>query len=378
MAYIKRIGRLCDSGCAAYNDYVYRYSIGTGTMEWVDPAGYDVNHNSSSPSISADGRYVAFASTSNALVGNDTNGVQDIFRRDVSNNLTARVSLNTSNVQANAVSADPSISGDGQRVVFESSATNLDCCGVSDSNNGTDVVHEDMSTGKSVNLTIYDNGDKWAPSLADNGHIAFVTNSTSMDGYDGNGANDIYEGFVSPSVNSQGCCVRVSYDYAEYEELNGPSRTPAISPDGRYAAFATDATNLVRSHDADLNGGSDVAVHVFREDYSHCLAVDAPQSFPPLLLGPAATAVFAAYLAAGYTEDAAYESTLSTLRDDSLEQRCHREADEKAEFSSTAAYYACLASGLSEEQCVAEREEEYRVAYIDFYEECLKRERGLQ
>src|SRR5512139_932176 len=87
----------------------------------------ETNNVSSDPSISADGRYVTFGSLATNLVGGDTNSVQDIFVRDRQTNTTTRVSVATGGSQANypGSSYRPSISADGRFVAFDSVATNL-------------------------------------------------------------------------------------------------------------------------------------------------------------------------------------------------------------------------------------------------------------
>ena len=81
-------------------------------------------HWSDSPSISADGRYVAFASNADNLIANDANGpTSDIFVKDLA---TGEVTLaNWPGVSANAGSYQPALSGNGRFVAFESDATNL-------------------------------------------------------------------------------------------------------------------------------------------------------------------------------------------------------------------------------------------------------------
>ena len=77
------------------------------------------------PSISADGRYVAFESPAPNLVTDDTNAVSDVFVYDCVTGTTTRVSVDSLGVQGNSDSYDPSISGDGRYVAFNSSASNL-------------------------------------------------------------------------------------------------------------------------------------------------------------------------------------------------------------------------------------------------------------
>jgi Tol biopolymer transport system component len=85
----------------------------------------DGNTAQNTPSMSADGRYVAFASESSNLVSGDTNGMYDVFVRDMKLGITARASVSSTGGQADGWSTDPVISADGRYVAFASRATNL-------------------------------------------------------------------------------------------------------------------------------------------------------------------------------------------------------------------------------------------------------------
>src|SRR5262245_8066773 len=77
-------------------------------------AGVPGNHASAEPSVSADGRYVAFSSNATNLVPGDTNNVADIFVRDLFTDKVTRVSIGLGGHQANGRSNQPRISGDGR------------------------------------------------------------------------------------------------------------------------------------------------------------------------------------------------------------------------------------------------------------------------
>jgi len=104
--------------------FVYDRQSDSVTVASVGPGGDPGNNRSVSPSISADGSYIAFHSWANDLVSPDTSGVQ-VFVRDTQAGATALVSMNASGVQGNNYSAFPSISGNGNFVAFTSGATNL-------------------------------------------------------------------------------------------------------------------------------------------------------------------------------------------------------------------------------------------------------------
>jgi hypothetical protein len=94
------------------------------------------NSNSTYPSISADGQIVAFWSYASNLVAGDRNWADDVFVHDRATGITERVSVDSSGVEGNNNSGDPSISADGQIVAFWSYASNL----AAGDTNGTDDV----------------------------------------------------------------------------------------------------------------------------------------------------------------------------------------------------------------------------------------------
>ncbi|MEG3843435.1 DUF4347 domain-containing protein, partial [Microcoleus sp. herbarium14] len=92
----------------------------TTTLISVNSNGYSLY-----PSISADGRYVSFESAATNLVNGDTNGQLDIFLRDTVKNTTSRISVDSNGNQGNGESGASSISADGRYVAFASKASNL-------------------------------------------------------------------------------------------------------------------------------------------------------------------------------------------------------------------------------------------------------------
>jgi len=91
----------------------------------ISTAGVQGDGGSVNPSISADGRFVAFESDATTLVSGDTNGFGDVFVHDRKLHKTTRVSVSTGGVQADGGSNDLSISADGSFVAFDSAATTL-------------------------------------------------------------------------------------------------------------------------------------------------------------------------------------------------------------------------------------------------------------
>jgi len=161
-------------------------------------ASYDNSWGSMQGVISADGRFVAFVSSSGNLVPGDTNGGADIFLKDLHTGAVTGVSTSTSGDQANAggTSGTPSISADGRYVAFTSGADNL----VSgDTNNALDIFVKDSvtgvltrvstsSSGAQGNAGLYDYGSNEATISADGHFVVFKSFSTNLVSGDDNGA----------------------------------------------------------------------------------------------------------------------------------------------------------------------------------------------
>ncbi|HEY1487643.1 MAG TPA: hypothetical protein VGF84_16165 [Micromonosporaceae bacterium] len=215
-------------------------------------AGVLGNRSSAEPSLSADGRYVAFISNATNLVPGDTNNRIDVFVRDLSTGSVVRASVSADGVQANGNSNQPRISGNGRYVTFSSFATNLVA---GDHNKQPDVFVRDMVTGVMKMASVgpgyaRPNGDSAAPSIsADGRYIAFISSASNLVAGDTNGTADIFLRDMTTAVTS-----RISVTTGALQ-ANGNSDGPSISADGRFIAFDSGATNLVPG---DTNGVTDV------------------------------------------------------------------------------------------------------------------------
>ena len=212
------------------------------------------NFPSTSPSISADGRFVAFQSDASGLVARDANGCTDVFVRDRSLRVTLRASISTGALEGDGASREPSISGDGRYVAFSSSAGNLVA---GDTNLAPDVFVRDLQSGTTERVSVDSAGaeaigESERPSIsADGRFVAFASLAPNLVLGDSNGTWDV---FVRDRLT--GTTERVSVD-ASGAEGNGDSRDPSISADGSCIAFWSAATNLVPG---DSNGWDDLFV----------------------------------------------------------------------------------------------------------------------
>src|SRR5687768_9773023 len=138
-----RLGRrLRRRGLLRFEALERRDLLAVDLISLAEVSGLSGNAQSLDPSIGSDGRYVAFTSDATNLVAGDTNGRSDVFVQDRQTGLTTLVSVGVS-AQANGHSHDPSISADGRYVAFSSDASNL----VSgDTNGATDVFVHDRDT----------------------------------------------------------------------------------------------------------------------------------------------------------------------------------------------------------------------------------------
>lgn len=127
--------------------------LGTTTRVSIDSAGGEANGLSIWPSISADGRYVAFQSNASNLVADDTNEAGDIFVHDLQLGTTTRVNVDSAGGQANGGNSGifPSISADGRYVAFSSFADNLV---PGDTNGASDIFVRDLELGTTTRVSV--------------------------------------------------------------------------------------------------------------------------------------------------------------------------------------------------------------------------------
>jgi Tol biopolymer transport system component len=233
---------------------IFVHDRGSGTTERVsvDSSGTQATNYSLFPSLSSDGRIVAFASLAANLVRGDTNGAQDIFIHDRTTGATEQMSVDSTLTQSNGISSFPSISADGQVVAFSSAATNL----VANDTNATwDIFVHDRGSGLTERVSVDSSGTQsngWSgePAISADGHlVAFSSLASNLVARGGSGWKQIY-------VHDRGTRITRLVSIARAGGIvDGGSSAPALSADGQVVAFASDATNLI-GHDT--NGCSDI------------------------------------------------------------------------------------------------------------------------
>lgn len=243
---------------------------GKTSLVSVSSSGEKGNDASFNSSISADGRYVAFESLASNLA-QDSNGVWDIFVRDLIAGTTERVSISTSGREAfdptgfvrvpylASGSGNPSISADGRFVAFNSWADNL----VDGDTPGQDIFVRDRLSQTTEIISVSSGGANGegigdAPSISSDGrYVAFQSRDSTLVPGDDNEWGDVFvhdrlrHTTVRASVSSAGL-------ESDGESWNSLNEGPGISGSGRYVSFYSWATNLV---EGDNNNTIDVFVH---------------------------------------------------------------------------------------------------------------------
>ncbi len=226
----------------------------------VDPRGRPGNGASGGPTLSADGRYLAFYSVASDLVAGDTNDAADLFVLDRQTNRIRRVSIDSAGQQANGDSSVGTISASGRYVVFSSVATNLVA---GDTNRAEDVFVRDLRFGTTHRISLGPGGQQ--------------ADSTSGQDISAISANGRYIAFTSyarnlvpgdTGIGTQvfvrdlrfGTTHRISVSSAG-QQADNESVATAISADGRFIAFTSAATNLVPG---DTNHATDVFIRDLR------------------------------------------------------------------------------------------------------------------
>jgi Tol biopolymer transport system component len=244
-------------GVANGQSHIYVREIKTGAMVCasVDPGGLPGNGNSFAPSLSADGRIVAFSSYASNLAAGDTDALVDVFVRNLETGQTTRVSVAPDGSAADGDSGCASLSGNGLCVAFPSNASNLVA---SDTNDTTDIFVRDLQAGVTTLVSVASDGSlgngwsDYTPAISQDGSVVvFLSDASNLADLDTNEAPDV---FVHD--RRTGATARASVA-STGAEANDASYSPSVSASGRYVTYASNASNLASG---DTNGAADVFV----------------------------------------------------------------------------------------------------------------------
>lgn len=237
---------------------------GETTRISVNPNGKQGNGSSSAPDITPDGRFVAFTSNANNLVEGDTNHTTDVYVVDRLLGTVELVSVNDNERPGNSFGGPPSISDDGRFVAFSSFASNF----VRDDTNGNvDVFVRDRSRGTIERVSVSSTGEEGmglsagASIDATGRYVAFFSEAPDLVPDDANETRDI---FVRDRAAGATERINVSSTGEEADaqssfSIHGSSSAPVIGADGQFVAFDSFATNLVP-------GDANDFIDVFRHD----------------------------------------------------------------------------------------------------------------
>ena len=235
--------------------YVRDTVANTTTLITKGIGGAQTNSGSYAPTLSADGRYLAFESVASNLYSGDTNNAPDIFLYDRVTNALSVVSTNTGGGFANGSSTKARISGDGNSVAFYSSATNL----VSgDTNGASDVFVRSLNSGTTSLASVttagaqgHGNSGFDSIAISYNGKIiAFDSLASDLVSGDTNGTSDVFVRDITNPFSPTTTRVSLS---AAGTQSGGINYLDAMTPDGRFILFETDAILVGSDTNADYD-----------------------------------------------------------------------------------------------------------------------------
>ena len=222
------------------------------------------NGESAHPTVSGDGRWVAFSSLASNLVISDNLGVRDVFLHDRLTGITVMASTPVTTTNCTPITGSvllpesfyPYVSGNGQYVAF-ASRCNLDAFPTGEADLDSDIfVYDNLLPGITrVSISFFGeaaNRDSFSPSISwDGRYVAFASNATNLDVNlrDLNASRDVFlydrlDSDDGSAVFDYGLVQRISLDYLRGEP-NDWSFAPVIAPYGRHVAFVSEASDLV-------------------------------------------------------------------------------------------------------------------------------------
>jgi Tol biopolymer transport system component len=256
---------------------VFESNLQTATTTLVSVHGANpVNSTSETPTISSNGRLVAFASDAVDLVPNDENGQEDVFVRDVETGITTLASVNRFGTgSGHGRSHNPILSPDGRFLAFLSTADDL----VSNVTNvGDSVFVRDLLTGTTTLASVDQSGvgeTSREPALSADGRFVAFVSDVPLVANDTNGTSDVFVRDLQTgtttlaSVNRSG--TNSGNNGAEFfDQFNQPGTSP-LSADGRFVLFSSNSTDLTANS---TNGLSNCFVRDFKMRTTTLLSVN--------------------------------------------------------------------------------------------------------
>ncbi len=254
--------------------FVRDTQAGTTTLMSVSGSGIPADNNSGYGSISANGRYVVFWSDADNLASGIIPGYSSVYVRDLQQGTLEREDVTADGTPENGGASQPTISADGRFVAFDSSATNL----VSGVPGNFQMYLRDRNTGGVKLVSVGMDGSpanavSTGPALsADGRYVAYYSNATNLVSQNTGGIPEVY---VYDTETAQTVLASSAADGTPAGQwLSTNYSPPAISADGRYVAFTSSATNLIAGA-IDYNGDARVFLKDLRTQAISLVDTDA-------------------------------------------------------------------------------------------------------
>ena len=229
--------------------YVLERATGAISLESARSSGRASDGSSLHPRLSGDGRFLVFSTVATSLVGAKGEGVDaQVLRRDRTTGITTLVSRTPAGAPGNGWSGVPDISDDGRFVVFESHATDL-VAGPDSNGGGTDIYLFDAADGGVRRVSVTTAGEHPAtgqsatPAISGTGRVVAFSSTAPLDAPSGRPARQMERRSVFVRDLTDSVTRRISAS-RDRDGPNGESYYPAISGDGHRVAFVSTATNL--------------------------------------------------------------------------------------------------------------------------------------
>jgi subtilisin family serine protease len=274
---------------------IFLFNRTTKTVESISIAanGVQGNNDSEEPHISDDGRFVAFVSDANNLVPNDRNGLGDVFVYDRIQRTIQRVNVSSAGAESNGFTFAPAISGNGRHIVFQSLASNL-VPGDTNARSDLFVLDRVQQSLEKLNIS-FPLGSQAAnvfPSISSDGqYVVFESRNSVVNPADNSTTKNVfvYDRYVAPAggvadgTSNNSSPIRLVSKPLIGLANNGDSQRASLSSDGRSIVFESSSSNLVTG---DSNERSDIFIspNPF-ETASRTLALQVGQEWNPLNIG---------------------------------------------------------------------------------------------
>jgi Ca2+-binding RTX toxin-like protein len=224
-------------------DDIFRKNLTTGKLVLVskNATGGKSSYSSLAPSMSNSGKKIVFETFAHDLIPEDPDHIEDIYLKNVGTGDLTLVSTSTAGVKADGANQDPVISGGGNLVAFTSYADNLD---PADTDTLPDVYVKDLATGELTLVSTSDEGVKgnnpsFAPAISGDGkRVSFTSSATNLDPSDDFSNNDIY---VKDLTTGDLSLASVSDDGGS---ADGGGLISSLSGRGAFVAFESSSRSL--------------------------------------------------------------------------------------------------------------------------------------